>query len=88
MNRAAAQLFNVSQRFLVGKAMSVFVCEERSRFLTEIGRLASEQWSAELAIKLRPRERAPLDVVATVAGDTGGLRWVFRAAPPRSSEPQ
>jgi PAS domain-containing protein len=78
VNRAAAQLFNVSQRFLVGKAMSVFVCEDRARFLGEIGRLAAEGRSAQLAFKLRPRERAPLDVVATVGADVKGLRWVIR----------
>ena len=81
VNRAAAQLFNVSQRFLVGKAMSVFVCEERARFLTDVSRLASEATAPqELSFKLRPRERAPLDVVATVGADSNGLRWVLRAA--------
>src|SRR5690349_8365433 len=47
-NRAAAQLFNVTQRFLVGKAMSVFVCEERGRFLADISRFAVEGQSGEL----------------------------------------
>lgn len=32
-NQAAAELLNVSQRFLTGKALSVFVCEDRGRFL-------------------------------------------------------
>src|SRR5262249_25905896 len=35
VNRAAAELFNVSQRFLVGKTLSVFICEDRGRFLDE-----------------------------------------------------
>jgi PAS domain-containing protein len=78
VNRAAAQLFNVSQRFLVGKAMSVFVCEDRAGFLTEVSRLAAAGGSADVAFKLRPRERAPLDVVATVGADATGLRWVMR----------
>jgi PAS domain-containing protein len=82
VNRAGAQLFNVSQRFLVGKAMSVFVCEDRTRFLTEISRLSADGRSGELAFKLRPRERAPLDVIATVGADLTGLRWVLRAADP------
>ena len=84
VNRAAAQLFNVSQRFLVGKAMSVFVCEERGRFLNDISRFAVEGRSGELTFKLRPRERAPLDVIATVGGDPGSLRWVLR---PTSATP-
>jgi two-component system, OmpR family, sensor histidine kinase VicK len=78
VNRAAAQLFNVSQRFLVGKAMSVFVCEDRGRFLADIARLAAEGRAGELAFKLRPRERAPLDVTATVGADANGLRWVVQ----------
>jgi two-component system, OmpR family, sensor histidine kinase VicK len=79
-NRAAAQLFNVSQRFLVGKTMSVFVCEDRGGFLSDVSRLASEGQPAELTFKLRPRERAPLEVVATVGADRHGLRWVIRSA--------
>jgi two-component system, OmpR family, sensor histidine kinase VicK len=78
VNRAGAELFNVSQRFLVGKAMSVFVCEDRTQFLAEISRLALEGRNGELTLKLRPRERAPLDVVATVAADAQGLRWILR----------
>lgn len=82
VNRAGAQLFNVSQRFLVGKSMSVFVCEDRTRFMSEISRFASDGLSGEIAFKLRPRERAPLDVVATVGADPTGLRWVLRPAAP------
>jgi two-component system, OmpR family, sensor histidine kinase VicK len=89
VNRAGAQLFNVSQRFLIGKAMSVFVCEDRGRFLADIALFAAEGRSGELAFRLRPRERAPLDVVATVGADPNGLRWVVRPAgvsePVRSS---
>ncbi|HEY3885241.1 MAG TPA: PAS domain-containing protein [Vicinamibacterales bacterium] len=81
VNRAGAELFNVSQRFLVGKAMSVFVCEDRSRFLTEIARLATAPDASELAFKLRPRERAPLAVQAKVKADAGGLRWVLNSHP-------
>jgi PAS domain-containing protein len=80
VNRAAAQLFNVSQRFLVGKAMSVFVCEDRDRFLTAISDMSAGARSGELSFKLRPRERAPLDVVAAVGADASGLRWVLRPA--------
>jgi len=80
VNRAGAQLFNVSQRFLVGKAMSVFVCEDRAGFLSEISRLTAVRGSADVAFKLRPRERAPLEVVATVCADATGLRWVIRLA--------
>jgi PAS domain S-box-containing protein len=80
VNRAAAQLFNVSQRFLVGKAMSVFICEERGRFLSDISLLAAEERSRQFTFKLRPRERAPVEVAATVEGSGGILRWVLRLA--------
>ena len=50
----------------------VFVCEERSRFLADISRLATEGRLSELGFKLRPRERAPVDVIATVGADTKG----------------
>jgi PAS domain S-box-containing protein len=77
VNRAAAELFNVSQRFLVGKTLSIFVCENRSRFLDESLRVAREARPQEVAFKLRPRERAPLDVMARVSGDASALRWVL-----------
>lgn len=77
-NRAAAELLNVSQRFLVGKTLGVFVCEDRDRFLVETRRLAQDGDSRELGLKLRPRERAPLAVSAKVRGDGSTLRWMLR----------
>jgi PAS domain-containing protein len=81
VNRAAADLLNVSQRFLPGKTLSVFICEDRGRFLDESGRIAAEKSTAELRLKLRPRERAPLTVTARVRGDGAGLRWILRGGP-------
>lgn len=81
VNKAAAHLFNVSQRFLIGKALSVFVCEERAKFLDTSTRAAAEGSTLELTLKLRPRERAPLTVTARVTGDAGSLRWLLRPAP-------
>lgn len=78
VNRAAAELFNVSQRFLVGKSLSVFVCEDRGRFMSASERVARESRPEEFGFKLRPRERAPLDVFARVSGDNSALRWVLR----------
>lgn len=86
VNKAAAQLFNVSQRFLVGKTLSVFVCEERGEFLAASARAATDSSTMELTLKLRPRERAPLAVAARVSGDADGLRWVLRPAAPASSD--
>jgi PAS domain-containing protein len=76
-NRAAAELLNVSQRFLTGKILSVFVCEDRRAFLTEVLRVAPDTTS-EITFRMRPRERAPLTVVAHVSADEEALRWVLR----------
>ncbi len=78
-NRAAAELFNVSQRFLVGKAMSVFVCENRPAFLVDIATLAKQPRTSELLFKLRPRERAPMEMTARVSSDGTSLRWLLNA---------
>ena len=86
VNRAAVDLLNVSQRYLVGKPLSVFVCEDRARILDESGRLARKQDSAELHLKVRPRERAPLALRARVRGDGARLRWILRASAPDSSQ--
>jgi PAS domain S-box-containing protein len=79
VNRAAVNLFNVSQRYLVGKTLSVFVCENRAHFVEESGRIAQKQDSTDLQLKLRPRERAPLAVRVRVRGDGARLRWILRA---------
>jgi PAS domain-containing protein len=75
-NQATAELLNVSQRFLPGKTLSVFVCEDRTRFLQDVAQIASSHDSAELRLRLRPREKAPLDVSAKVRGGDA-LRWVL-----------
>lgn len=80
VNKAAAELLNVSQRFLTGKALSVFVCENRGSFLQACSRIAEEEGAADMALKVRPRERAPLSLVARVAGSDGELRWLLLPA--------
>jgi PAS domain S-box-containing protein len=77
-NKAAAELFNVSQRFLVGKTLSVFVCEERTSFLDKCAQVAAEGTVAEFSLKIRPRERAPRTVGVRVQGDASSLRWLLR----------
>jgi PAS domain-containing protein len=79
-NKAAAEFLNVSPRFLVGKALSVFVCENRTQFLQDCAQ-PDALTSTELKVRIRPRERAPIDVIATVRGRPGSLRWVLRAVP-------
>ena len=83
-NRAGADLFNISQRFLSGKSLSVFLSKDRGRFIVEAARLASAGESADWAFAIRPRERAPLQVKARVvvhATDEGvELHWILRPA--------
>jgi PAS domain S-box-containing protein len=81
-NRAAAELLNISQRFLVGKNLSVFICSDRNRMLTQAQQLAESGGAADWVFSLRPRERAPFRVAvrAIVADDTPerSLRWMLR----------
>jgi PAS domain-containing protein len=75
-NRAAAELVNVSQRFLVGKTLSVFVSEDRGRFLCQIADAAQGAGGLALDFVLRPRERAAVHVSAKMHADGGTLRWI------------
>jgi PAS domain S-box-containing protein len=77
-NRAAAELLNLSQRFLIGKPLSVFVCQDRSGFLKMLESLRDRTDATTLPLRLRPRERAPLDVSATIRADNGSIRWLVR----------
>lgn len=81
-NRAAAELLNISQRFLLGKNLSVFICSDRNRMLTQALRLAESGGAADWVFSLRPRERAPFRVAArAVVGDETperSLRWILR----------
>jgi PAS domain-containing protein len=75
-NQASAELLNVSQRFLAGKTLSVFVCEDRTGFLQAAERAAAAAEPTELKLRIRPRERAPMDVTAKIRGGEA-LRWVL-----------
>jgi PAS domain-containing protein len=85
-NRAGAELLNISQRFLAGKALDVFVSKDRSRFVADAARLAKEGESARWTFALRPRERATLAVEAQVAAnvtpDGLEIHWILHPAGP------
>jgi two-component system sensor histidine kinase VicK len=87
VNKAAAQFFNVSQRFLIGKTLSVFVCEERTQFLDASARVAAEGTPLDLSLKIRPRERAPMPVSVRVSGSPNELRWILHTAGLYRSDP-
>jgi PAS domain S-box-containing protein len=85
-NRAAAQLLNISQRFLVGKPLSVFVSQDRGQLLADAQQLLSAGGHGHWILRIRPRERAPLTVEAKAAATTDSpktLRWMLR---PMSAE--
>jgi PAS domain-containing protein len=81
-NRAAAGLFNISQRFMTGKGLSVFVSKDRGRFVADAGRLALTGGSAQWSFGIRPRERAAVHVDARVfthaSQDGLELHWLMR----------
>ena len=88
-NRAAAELLNGSQKFLIGRNLSVFSSSERGRLIADVSRLAESGGSADWVFEVRPRERAAIRVtarvVATGEGHEGHLRWVLRREPRRAA---
>jgi PAS domain S-box-containing protein len=81
-NRAAADLLNISQRFLVGKNFSIFLCNDRTQLLAQALEIAQTRASANLSFSVRPRERAPFSVNARVVAAAepvdASLRWMLR----------
>lgn len=70
-NDAAAELFNVSRRHLLGKALYLFVAGDRTEFLKKVHNLETdqpEQWEASF----RPRERSAVQVTITGVLDPNG----------------
>ena len=86
VNAAGANLLAVSRRFLSGKVLTVFVDGGRSEFQQEMIRAAEAQHEpVRVSFVLRPRERAPILVGATVhrfslPDGIPGLWWVFEPA--------
>jgi len=84
-NHAAAKLLNVSQRFLMGKPLLVFVAEpERQSFHTQLLQLQTLEQVKEWEISLCPRDGKPFkaSLMGTIIRDwTGkavGLRLCIR----------
>jgi PAS domain-containing protein len=77
VNKAAAVLLNVSQRFLAGKALSVFVCEDRTGFLSRVAELVARRTEMQFELRVRPRERAPMSLRAIARADETSVRWHF-----------
>lgn len=89
-NRAAAQLLNLSQKFLVGKPLVNFVPQlERRAFRSQLARLSQEGSTESWEVELQPRQEAHeasqlFNATLTVAvvrdwnNEPIALRWLLR----------
>ncbi len=67
-NRAAAELLNLEQRFLVGKPLLIFVAKsERQAFQLQLNWLQQAKGKHELAVRLCPRNGEPFETALTVS---------------------
>ncbi len=84
-NRAAATLLNISQTFLVGKALNLYVIKnERPVFHSKLTELYQADGVQEWEMCLQPRNKTPIIAAVTVAavrnplGNLVCLRWILR----------
>jgi PAS domain S-box-containing protein len=84
-NRTAAVLFAVSQEYLVGKPLALFVAaKERPAFRTQLAALNKVQHFQNWAVHLQPREGPAFNAELTVAAvhslqdQRPGLLWLIR----------
>jgi hypothetical protein len=62
----------------MAKLQDASVASEQRTHTKPTAIAAALKETAELRVKLRPRERAPLTLAVRVRGDGQSLRWVFR----------
>jgi PAS domain S-box-containing protein len=85
-NLSAARLLNLSQRALSGRPLHMFLNGERVEFLRFIKDLPAATAPQERELRLRPRERHFVSVLARVGivrdadGHAVALHWVLRPA--------
>lgn len=84
-NRAAAQLLNIDQKYLIGKPLASFVLEEeRKAFRSILNQLHTINRVQEWEVHLRGRGDGVFDAALTVEtvrhkqGGVSGLRWQLR----------
>ena len=85
VNRAAANLLNVSQKFLVNKPLANFILmEERQSFRSHLKQLPERDRFQDWEVRLQPRKRKPIDASITMGlvrdrtGKLLALRWLLR----------
>jgi PAS domain S-box-containing protein len=90
-NVAAARLLNLSQRALAGRPLHMFLNGERVEFLRFVKDLPAVAAPQERELRLRPRERHYISVLARVGivrdaeGHAVALHWVLRSAAAQQS---
>jgi two-component system, cell cycle sensor histidine kinase and response regulator CckA len=84
-NRAAAELFAVSQVLLTGKPFAVLIdIQDRSAFRTLLSRVRADAPGGEMEARIKPRAGRRVTVVLTAVRDsdaenrTARLRWTIR----------
>jgi len=70
MNPAAAALLNTAPRFVAGRQFSLFLDGARADFLRVLQDVERSADTHELAVTIRPRERAPVGATIVVAQNT------------------
>jgi PAS domain S-box-containing protein len=85
VNHAIAALLNISQEFLLGKPLLIFIDQpDRSRFHLKLDQLQQLNKLQDWQIRLRSPQRSPFDAALTVAvvrnttGQIVSLRWLLR----------
>jgi PAS domain S-box-containing protein len=93
-NQRAVDLLGVEHRFLVGKSLAAFVTADQRRALGQwLYRLTVSGESQEWTLRLQPRNRTPVAVLATVGvardntGQVREVRWLVREAPGAAERP-
>jgi len=84
-NRAACHLLNISQKFIIGKSLIVFIAEdERWTFRRELNQQRPKDRTQEFEVSLQPREGEVLTAALRVTpildrqDQQVGLRWLLR----------
>lgn len=84
-NRAAANLLNLSSKFLISKPLINFIAyEERRAFRAKLMQLIQTEWMQEWEIRILPRTGEIFDAAVTVStvrdlqGKPIGWRWLLR----------
>lgn len=84
-NQAAANLLNVSQRFLVGKPLDIYLIKsDRRKFPAKLIQIQQRNLKQEWIAKIQPRQGKPVEAILTVSPHCDldnqpiSLRWIVQ----------